>query len=196
VDDLGTEPRWVDLRSYRHRTPTLEDPQYRSLVADIASAVSGVPKDEPIGEHIEQNRRLRRWRNAALAALTVLLVAVSATAVVAVLQRNQAQAEARTSTSQLLAAQAASIADTRPDLARQLLVEAYRLAPTHAATGAVLGSARIPRVRHVDQPGAADFSPRRQLLAITGESGLELVDPLTARQLSTDESVRPTAGPR
>jgi hypothetical protein len=82
--------------------------------------------------------------------LVVLLLAVSAAAVIAVDQRNAAQAQALTSTSELLAAQARSIADSRPDLARQLLVQGYRLARTQSATGAVLAGGLIPRVIAID----------------------------------------------
>ncbi|HEX8865782.1 MAG TPA: TIR domain-containing protein, partial [Lentzea sp.] len=48
---LGEEPRWVDLRWLRSADHVDDsNPRLRECVADIASAVRGVPKDDLVGE--------------------------------------------------------------------------------------------------------------------------------------------------
>jgi WD40 repeat protein len=85
------EPRWIDARWARtSRHTSSRDPRFRDLVAELAAPLRGVPKDELIGEDIRQARRLARWRNAALALLTVLLASALAAAALAIRQRDLA----------------------------------------------------------------------------------------------------------
>src|SRR5689334_13106576 len=104
---LGEEPRWVDLRWLREADQVDEsNPRLRECVADIASAVRGVPKDELVGEHVRQHRRTVRLARGAVAALVVLTVGVLVAAFIAVGQRNDAVAQARTATARGLASAA------------------------------------------------------------------------------------------
>jgi WD40 repeat protein len=91
---FADEPRWVDLRFARtEQQLDLRHTEFRSAVADIASAVRSVAKDELESEEIRQHRRT--VRTAWAAGVTVLLLGVAATvgAVVAVDQSNEAQTQ-------------------------------------------------------------------------------------------------------
>ncbi|HSM01716.1 MAG TPA: toll/interleukin-1 receptor domain-containing protein, partial [Acidimicrobiia bacterium] len=55
---LAEEPRWVDLRFARSEEQLdLQDPRFADAVADIASAIRGIPKDELASEEVRQHRR-------------------------------------------------------------------------------------------------------------------------------------------
>lgn len=63
-------------------------------------------------------------------------------------KRDAARAQTLVAQSRQLVAEVSSIKDTQPDLASQLLVEAYRLSPTTEAAGALIESNALPRVIH------------------------------------------------
>ncbi|HEX7305759.1 WD40 repeat domain-containing protein [Lentzea sp.] len=121
---LGQEPRWVDLR--RVTLADESNPRFRQGVADIASAVRGVPSDDLVGEHVRLHRRSVRFARGAAVASVVLVVAALVTAEV---QRGNATREARTATARGLAS--AAVANLRTDLglAQVLAAEAYRVEP-------------------------------------------------------------------
>jgi WD40 repeat protein len=187
VASLTAEPRWVDLRWMRGVDKI--DPanlRFRDCIADIAAAVSGIPKDTLVGEHVRYQKRTRRLVGAVIASLTVLLAAALIIARIAVVQRNSARQQTLTATSRQLVAEATSIDDAQPDLARQLLVEAYRLAPTDQAVGALFASSSIPRV--IPTRGSSRrvaYSPHRDVLAIASDEGVMLYDASTEMAMAT-----------
>ncbi|MEV6242103.1 TIR domain-containing protein [Lentzea sp. NPDC051838] len=125
---LGEEPRWVDLRWLRSAEHVDDsNPRLRECVADIASAVREVPKDDLVGEHVRQHRRTLRLARGVAAALSLLMIGVLVAGLVAVVQRNSAVAQARTATARGLAS--AAVANLRTDLAlsQVLAAEAYRV---------------------------------------------------------------------
>lgn len=96
TEAFGQEPRWVDLRwARREEHLDLRDSRFRGAVADIASALSGIPKDDLESEEVRQHRRTLRTAWAAAVTLIVLVVAASTTAIYAVGQRQQAQQQAQ-----------------------------------------------------------------------------------------------------
>ena len=78
---FGGEPRWVDMRfAHSDEHLDLKNPEFLDAVADIASALHGVPKDELASEEVKQHRRTVRtaWAaGVALLALTVFSVVVA-----------------------------------------------------------------------------------------------------------------------
>ncbi|MFK0217004.1 WD40 repeat domain-containing protein [Streptomyces vinaceus] len=167
---FGQQPRWVDLRwlhSPEQAVPA--DPRLVECVAEFAAPISGRSKDEVIGDHVRQQRRTMRLVWSTVAALTALLLVALAGGVTAYQQRNAARSQALVAQSRQLVAEASSISDTQPDLARQLLVQAYRLAPTAEAAGALVGSRGLPRV--IDGKGDARgvASSSRGLLAVADD---------------------------
>lgn len=189
-------PRWVDLRWLRAQidergSVPVNDPRLLADVAEFVAPVQGRSKADLIGHHL----RLRRQRNRLVAAtilvLTALLVTATALGLTADRQRDIATERQQAATSRQLVAEAASIQDARPDLARQLLVEAYRLSHTEQAVGALLGSGSLPRVLHTGPTsGALAFGPRGRLLAAADDGGVTLFDTATGRAVSTLDGPR------
>ncbi|MFG3548331.1 TIR domain-containing protein [Streptomyces sp. NPDC047725] len=140
------EPRWVDLRWLRDPEQTRSDPRLLDSVAQFVAPLTGRSKDALIGDHVRQRRRNRHWLQATLGVLTVLLLTAVAGGVTAYQQRNHARAQTLVAQSRQLVAEASSISDTHPDLARQLMVQAYRFAPTAEAVGALVESFAMPRI--------------------------------------------------
>ncbi|MGH8912625.1 MAG: TIR domain-containing protein, partial [Acidimicrobiia bacterium] len=155
---FAEEPRWVDLRWAREETQLdLRDSRFRGAVADIASAVRGVPKDDLESEEVRQHRRTVRTAWAAGVALAVLAVTAGVAAVYANGQRqdadaqrlvaeeqtgiavaNEARAEEQTvlaeearqlARSRELAASAINVLDDDPELSILLGLEAIDVAP-------------------------------------------------------------------
>ncbi|MFD5511193.1 TIR domain-containing protein [Streptomyces sp. NPDC127051] len=148
------QPRWVDLRWLHSREQAgAADPRLVECVAEFAAPITGRSKDEVIGDHVRRHRRTMRLVRSTVAALTALLLVALAGGVTAYQQRNAARSQTLIAQSRQLVAEASSISDTQPDLARQLLVQAYRLAPTAEAAGALVASRGLPRV--IDGKGDA-----------------------------------------
>ena len=89
------EPRWVDLRWAKDEDQLdLKDPRFADAVADIASALRGIPKDDLASEEVRQYRRTVRtaWSAGGL----VLALAVVAVWAGILSARNAAEAERQT----------------------------------------------------------------------------------------------------
>jgi hypothetical protein len=89
---FSDEPRWVDLRFARTEEQLdLNNASFRAAIADIASPIRGVPKDELESEEVRLHRRSVRTAWAGGLAVLLLAVLASATAIYAVGQRDSAQ---------------------------------------------------------------------------------------------------------
>jgi WD40 repeat protein len=89
---FSEEPRWVDLRFARGEEQLdLSNPDFSAAVADVASAIRGIPKDELASEEVRQHRRTVRTAWAAGAVVLLLGIAATVAAIVAVGQSNEAQ---------------------------------------------------------------------------------------------------------
>jgi WD40 repeat protein len=92
---FSDEPRWVDLRFARSEEQLdLNNPRFSAAVADVASAIRQVPKDELESEEVRQHRRTVRTAWAAGAVVLVLAVLAGTAALFALDQRNDAVANA------------------------------------------------------------------------------------------------------
>jgi hypothetical protein len=92
---FSDEPRWVDLRFARTEEQLdLNNPRFSAAVADIASAIRRVPKDELESEEVLQHRRTVRTAWAAGAGLLILALIAGGAALFALDQRNDAVANA------------------------------------------------------------------------------------------------------
>jgi WD40 repeat protein len=176
------EPRWVDLRAVRDVELDPRNPQWESVLADVVAPLDGVEKTELIGHHIAERRRTKRTVITAISVLVVLLVAAVIFAVRSEQQSDRAQRQTLVATSRQLVAQAAAVRDARPDIARQLLVQAYRMSPTAEVVGALMASPSIPRV--VRTPKTATdvaFSPRENVIAVATKDGVALYEGMSER---------------
>ena len=154
---FADEPLYLDLVWAHNETDlSLSHPRFREAVAGIASALSGRPKDEMIGEDVRQHQRVRRLTRSAIVALSVLTISSIMAAGVAVRERDIAEAqraravqENRVATARQLAAQSKSImaryADQLP-LAVLLALESARIQPTAEGSQALHDTlALLPR---------------------------------------------------
>ncbi|MFE7273173.1 TIR domain-containing protein [Streptomyces sp. NPDC057623] len=186
------EPRWVDLRWLRSPEQANSDPRLIECVAEFVAPLTGKSKDELIGDHVRQRRRTRHWVQATVAVLTTLLLLAAAGGITAYNQRNTARAQTLVAQSRQLVAEASSIRDSQPELARQLMVQAYRLAPTAEAIGALVESYSMPRVIHGRGDLQAAAYSSRGLLAVADDDGVRLFDPARGTHpVSVDSTKRP-----
>ncbi len=103
---FSSEPRWVDLRFAKGEEQLdLQDPRFADAIADVASAMCGVPKDELAGEEVRQHRRT--VRTAWVAGFLLLSLAVAAVWAGILSARNATEAQANA----VDAARQATIAD-------------------------------------------------------------------------------------
>ncbi|MEV7787478.1 TIR domain-containing protein [Streptomyces sp. NPDC088106] len=183
-------PRWVDLRWLRMQIDERGSVPFndRRLLADVAEFVApiqGRPKAELIGQHVRLRRRRNQLIAATVAALCTLLATATGLGLAADRQLDLAVQRQLEATSRQLVAEADSIRYQHPDVARQLLVAAYRLSQTEEAVGALLAGASIPRVLHTDGSSrAVAFSPRGRILAAASHGGLTLFDATTGNVMS------------
>lgn len=182
---LQVEPHWIDVRELRNSQLDLKNPEWQNCLADIVAALDQRPKDALIGEHIRQGRRTRRLVVSIVAVLTLLLIASVGGGLLAVNQRNRAQQQTLVATSRQLAAESTAIRDAQPGVARQLLAQAYRLAPTDQVLGGLIESASMPRVIAAPGSRAVEFSKKRGLIAIISDAGVTLHDPVAAKPIVT-----------
>lgn len=181
---FADEPRWVDLRSARTEEQLdLNNPGFRAAVADIASAIRGVPNDELESEEVRQHGRTVRAAWAAGAALLILTVAAGAAALYASGQRiqaneqraaaaaNAAEAEAQRTIAEdlafaartdALAAGAIAQLDIDPELSLLLGIEALQREPTPTALSATHQALQRHRTVFEVSIEAGDTEVRRE----------------------------------
>jgi len=120
---FSDEPRWVDLRFARSEEQLdLNNPAFAAAVADIASPIRGVPKDELASEEVRQHRRTRRTAIGAAIALAVLFLGASAAAVYAASQQSRANDEAQLARARSLATASVNVLEKDPELSLLLAV--------------------------------------------------------------------------
>ncbi|HSJ35201.1 MAG TPA: TIR domain-containing protein [Acidimicrobiia bacterium] len=117
------EPRWVDLRFARGEDQLdLKNPRFSAAVADIASALRVVPKDELESEEVKQHRRTIRTAWTA----GVVVIALGIAAALAAVQANR---QAQLALARELAASAVNVLQDDPELAILLTLEAMERTP-------------------------------------------------------------------
>lgn len=139
---FASEPRWVDLRFARGEAQLdLQDPRFADAIADVASAMRGVPKDELAGEEVRQHRRTVRTAWAAGGLLVALLITSAFAGLVA--RRNAAEAQRQA----VIAESNAEEADSQRALAEENAAEAEASADAEAEARAEAEEQRSAAVR-------------------------------------------------
>src|SRR5205823_10176853 len=119
---FAEEPFHVDMRWARSEVQLdLTDGRFRDQIADIASPVHGVPKDELTGEDVRQHRRAIRLAFSAAIALAFLTIAAIGTSVFAVKSAGAARRAEKRATTAL-----------EKELTAEKLAEKRRLAERNA----------------------------------------------------------------
>ena len=183
-------------RADRERSLLLRGSDLRHAETWLAGAASH-PLSPPTGQQRQfiaasrgaADRSARRWRGVLAAGLVVAL----ALALVALLQRNQAQHEARVAVSGQVAARSVALDASDPVTAAQLAAAAWRIAPTALARASLLDVLAQP-ARAVLSPGSGGsqvaFSPDGKILATAGTYGVvQLWNMVTRRQLGRPMTV-------
>lgn len=188
VDALSAEPLWVSLPDVQEgATVDPASPAWEDVLARLVSRLDGVDKDAIIGEHVRNRSKALRLRAGIIAVLSVLLVVALVAGVLALAQRNDAQKQALVATSRLLIAESAAVQDSQPDLARQLLAEAYRRNPTDQVVGALIKSVSLSDViRTEGLAWQVTVLQKRNLLAIGADGAVQLYDLLSGRSIILD----------
>ncbi|SIR83636.1 TIR domain-containing protein [Micromonospora avicenniae] len=125
---LAAEPRIINLRWLADANlADAANPRLRESIADLGSAIRGIPKDLLIGEHVRRHRQAMRQARAGIAILSTLAVCLFAASVFAIGQRNEAERNARSALAQLFAATAVAEMQVQADRAQLLAVEGYRM---------------------------------------------------------------------
>ncbi|MFJ8036065.1 toll/interleukin-1 receptor domain-containing protein [Streptomyces sp. NPDC096032] len=190
------EPRWVDVRPLRPETPAAAGrpagTRATSLrlgdsMADFAAPIRGVDKGILTGEHIRQRRRTRRAVAAAVTSLTALTLLAATLAFVADQQRDTAVRQRDKALANQLVAEADTVSDTQPGLARQLLAAARGIKLTPEVSGALISSRTVPREIHLSA-GSFTLSPDGHTLA-TLKSGSPRVETRSGTRPARDGEV-------
>ncbi len=126
-------------------------------------------------------RRRRRYRfgAAALAVIAVVIVGV-----IAIQQYNNGNAQHRNSLSEQIASEAAGLDATQPNLARQLRMAAYQIAPTPQAYSSLFSGPDLPGTIRVPGVTNAALSPDGHLLALLAVQRVRLWDTATHSDLA------------
>lgn len=173
------EPLWVDLRRIRGESDfSVATPAFRDAIADLSSALRGIPKDELIGQDVDQHRKLSIFRRSVFAGLATLTLCLGIAALIAfrnqqLAVRNAEQAkqnERRAVENEKLARlnEAEAKTQAQRSLARQLAAESENLRQQRAelqrsALLAVEAANRYPDSAEASQAleGALALLPRR-----------------------------------
>ncbi|UNO43581.1 TIR domain-containing protein [Streptomyces sp. MST-110588] len=157
------EPHAVLLGWARARQElSLRDPDFRMVVAELASPLHGVDKDGLIGEDVRQHRRTRRRVRLTIAVLAALALVAASAAVTAVRQRDTARQQTALAEVRQYVAEARGAADPYTALAFAVAAE-QRITPALPEARAAFGEA----VLKLDSWGARPV----------GEASLERLDP-------------------
>ena len=189
---FSDEPRWVDLRFARTEEQLdLKNPGFSAAIADVASAIRGIPKEELESEEVRQHRRTVRTASAGVAVVVAFAVLAAGAAVFAFAQRDEARDQATIARTRELASASLVALDEDPELSLLLALEA-------ASTGE-LGSGERMNLRNAVREHRAlqtfewphdmfwttfgALSPDGSLVALTGEQTL-----VEVRDLAGDPS--------
>ena len=166
------EPRWVDLRWARDEEQLdLSNPSFSAAVADVASAIRGVPKDELESEEVRQYRRTVRtaWSAGGL----VLALAVVAVWAGILSARNADEAERQTE----IALANAVEADRQSEIAEaNATAEAAARAEADAARLEAEQAARVARSGELASSAAAVLDQDPELAILLGLESLRTSD--------------------
>ncbi len=177
---FSSEPRWVDLRFAKGEEQLdLQDPRFADAIADVASAMRGVPKDELAGEEVRQHRRTVRTAWAAGVSLVVLLIVAAFAGFAA--SRNAEEARRQTEVAQ----RAAEEADEQRQRAEENAAAAQESAEAEAAARQqAVESEEAARADRDAAVAAARDSRRSELEALAVASDQPFISVLLSLEAS------------
>ncbi len=171
------EPRWIDLTWFdQTETNAEKDPRFAERVADLSCTIQGKERSQLVGEDVRQHAVLRRLRNGAIVALSVLLATSVAGGALAIVQGNEARSQRDLAIARQLSATARlRVAD---ELQQALLLAdtGHRTVDDEQTRSALyeVGAATPQLVGFVDVGGRAqlaDATPDGRVVVAATESG-------------------------
>jgi len=162
----------IDQRPEAELTPIAREFMDASVAADLAEK--------------KREQRQRRWRRRATVGLALLSAVVVGVSVVVYRQSREIDRQHLTATADGIAAQADALRNSRPQLAQQLAVAAYRTEPTPRSRAAIFNVSWDPEYRELPVSGSyLAFAASGELLATASKSAVNLWNPATATVLGT-----------
>lgn len=163
---FSEEPRWLDLRWASDDSDLdLRDSRFRAVVADLASAIRGIPKDDLESEEVRQHRRTVRTAWGAGALLVTLTVGAVLAGVYALQQRDEARVQATNAEAQArIARDAEGRAVEQAQIAEAARAEAER-------------SARLARSRELAASAINVLDDDPTLSKLLSLAAAEIADP-------------------
>lgn len=163
---FDAEPLYVDLRDLPGGLAA-KDPQLQDAVATLAAVLHGRPKDELVGEDLNQHRRTLRIAWGAAATLGALAIAMSLVSVWAVQQRDIAEDRERQARAAQLASDASRILNEQPEqieLALLLALESVKRAPSGSGQRALADASRL-----LPERVSEHFAERVEVVALSAD---------------------------
>ena len=156
---FSEEPRWVDLRWAKDEDQLdLQDPRFADAVADIGSALRGIPKDELASEEVRQHRRTVRTAWAGGVALAALAVLAGVLAMQS--SNNAAEAERQ--------AEVAAVSAARAEANAEAEAEARSLADVNARSAAESATQAEASAQLADERALDSLAQALASQALTG----------------------------
>lgn len=203
--ELTAVPLYIDMTEERRRTDAFDhrnDSNFRAKLTKVAAAIhsnkTGTevrPRDID-SKDLEEHRKTRRLRNAAIVALAAIsLVAVGA-AIIAELQRQDADNGRQVALSKQLSSQSIETSSRQLALGSLLGIEAYRVRQTPEALGSMISaasrSADVHKVLHGHERPVRSvaYNGDGTLVASTGTDGAIIL-----RDGSTHDTIGPPLRP-
>ncbi|MDH3308744.1 MAG: TIR domain-containing protein, partial [Acidimicrobiia bacterium] len=142
---FSEEPRWVDVRWAKDEDQLdLQDPRFADAVADVASTIRGIPKDDLASEEVRQHRRTVRTAWAAGIALLALTVVAVGASIQSGRNANEAERQAE------IAAEQADLAEANAEEAQVNAAEAdAQRREAEASRQEALAAAKLARAREL-----------------------------------------------
>jgi tetratricopeptide (TPR) repeat protein len=100
---FATEPKWVDLRTYRNGADK-GDSRFTELAADFAAAVRGMPKEDLLSQEVREQRRALTLAWSAAGSLLILAIVASGAGILAYRAQQDAIAQRQSAEATLAAA--------------------------------------------------------------------------------------------
>lgn len=197
------EPLYLDLRWARtEQHLSLDNPTFHESIAELAAPLHGRPKDEIIGEDINQHKRTKLVAWSAITALLILTLLSVLAGYFAVQQRNRAVQEAQIALGRQFAAQATTaLINNNLDSGLLYAVKAFRTYNNFDTRDSLLSALeQSPKLitllrghaSGLNAPEVHDiaFHPNGHILASAGEDRRVILWDVETRQRLGQEFVR------
>jgi len=185
------EPKYTDLRWARKENDlTLKNTKFEDNIADIASTLHDIPKDEFVGDLVKMKKRAQLLTSSIIFGLLILTIISALLTWYSISKKNEAIKQSKISRSRELAAFAVLALEKDPSLSFRLAEEAIRHAPVYQAERIIGKSMEYPFHNslsgHEESVWSAEFSPDGSRIVTASLDQTALIwDSATGKELHT-----------